>query len=925
MVFGDKHSESFFEFFCSKNFLALFLTFCRQPEFTPVKVQVIQTVAILVQNISNEASLFYILSNNYINELIVTNFDFRHEEMISQYISLLKTLSLKLNENTINFFFNERAEEEVDKFPLFTRSLKFYSHEEAMVRVAVRTISLNVFKIKHAAMIKFISSPVTFDYLSNLVGFARELCLQIQAQLDIASVKNEGLLPEFFDKFMDTLYYMQDIFDIGIDKINDFLSDAFISQLMLPVLLGGLINGESTKRGDGQLHSSLCLFLLGSIFEVFSHKPILNFMTMSLFQQEEPTFTVRSTYGYDSDRTESGSVSLDSSFASPEKHPTNEVNAPWLLIRCEQHLLVTQNFESFSIVGLGEGVLSIFKGFSKKDEAVIQSELYELLGESGFEFMSELLKNGDAISKITAGQLRSVSDADMKEFRSQFLKEREKDESEGRRSPAAVDGRKSPAALLPREKENDPEKEDGVTTPPRGHLASERIDGDDINVESVKFDDVVISPKSKSEKTTEESVYGQIAEVLDDDRRDSYSNIYLYSFHKALGKMKDDRMNLCSLVLLYKCLRCHDKIDYDVIEKASLVAAKKVKLNVSETIHEDGTPGEKLSSDVVVYPLDIVHRLLELMGGPAIRTATLRLCCAIITDLVSPIEGSKPVVFSEEHAKLINGLYQDATTKLLSHAETKGVAFIKLFTETYFWEDKDKLSATKVSDHIQCIIPVTQTDVHPANMDFRYPESDKQLTMLDIHRWLILRRFYHTVCKATDTTLPAAALGTFVLAEGERIELSDKTPYVPCQTAPDAQNPRGRRMFLVLGRSWLVLVATDEDSKMRGVACSVAPLLQVVAQVEPTAPRVLHLFVQSRNPVGSAHKKIPYIQQPGDRPQPPTWDVVVFFSSDTVAFQTKTIIDNNKSLHEQSRLSQLTTLFTASSPMPEISKGVVKS
>ena len=30
MVFGDKHSEHFFEFFCTKNFLALFLTFCRQ-------------------------------------------------------------------------------------------------------------------------------------------------------------------------------------------------------------------------------------------------------------------------------------------------------------------------------------------------------------------------------------------------------------------------------------------------------------------------------------------------------------------------------------------------------------------------------------------------------------------------------------------------------------------------------------------------------------------------------------------------------------------------------------------------------------------------------------------------------------------------------------------------------------------------------
>ncbi len=56
----------------------------------------------VLQNISSETSLFYILSNNYINEMIVHRFDFSDEELLAYYISFLKTLSLKLNEVCIS-------------------------------------------------------------------------------------------------------------------------------------------------------------------------------------------------------------------------------------------------------------------------------------------------------------------------------------------------------------------------------------------------------------------------------------------------------------------------------------------------------------------------------------------------------------------------------------------------------------------------------------------------------------------------------------------------------------------------------------------------------------------------------------------------------------------------------------------------------
>lgn len=49
----------------------------------------------------------YMLSNNHVNEVICHKFDFSDEEVMAYYISFLKTLSLRLNKHTINFFYNE--------------------------------------------------------------------------------------------------------------------------------------------------------------------------------------------------------------------------------------------------------------------------------------------------------------------------------------------------------------------------------------------------------------------------------------------------------------------------------------------------------------------------------------------------------------------------------------------------------------------------------------------------------------------------------------------------------------------------------------------------------------------------------------------------------------------------------------------------
>ena len=64
-----------------------------------------QTLSILIQNIRSQVAIFYLFSNNHVNDIVALRFDFDDDEVLGYYINLLKTISLKLNESTVQFFF----------------------------------------------------------------------------------------------------------------------------------------------------------------------------------------------------------------------------------------------------------------------------------------------------------------------------------------------------------------------------------------------------------------------------------------------------------------------------------------------------------------------------------------------------------------------------------------------------------------------------------------------------------------------------------------------------------------------------------------------------------------------------------------------------------------------------------------------------
>ena len=137
IIYGEQNSEQelIFDYFCEKNMLALLTDIMKFPgSDETVQIQILQTVAILVQNVRNETSLFYLLSNNYINEMIT--FDplptqgVMSDDLLSHLVSFLKTLSLRLDPRTVQFFIADspsrsRGGARESAFPLYDRVLRF--------------------------------------------------------------------------------------------------------------------------------------------------------------------------------------------------------------------------------------------------------------------------------------------------------------------------------------------------------------------------------------------------------------------------------------------------------------------------------------------------------------------------------------------------------------------------------------------------------------------------------------------------------------------------------------------------------------------------------------------------------------------------------------------------------------------------------
>ncbi|XP_033999546.1 protein CLEC16A isoform X1 [Trematomus bernacchii] len=288
LIWGDQNDSSVFDFFLEKNMFAFFLNILRQKSGRYVCVQLLQTLNILFENISHETSLYYLLSNNHVNSIIVHKFDFSDEEIMAYYISFLKTLSLKLNTHTVHFFYNEHTND----FALYTEAIKFFNHPESMVRIAVRTITLNVYKVSldNQHMLHYIRDKTAVPYFSNLVWFIGSHVIELDkcVQTD-EEHRNRGKLSDLVAEHLDHLHYLNDILIINCEFLNDVLTDHLLNRLFLPLYVYSLVIPETSE--ERKINPQVSLYLLSQVFLIIHYHPMVNALAEVILNGDLSVFT----------------------------------------------------------------------------------------------------------------------------------------------------------------------------------------------------------------------------------------------------------------------------------------------------------------------------------------------------------------------------------------------------------------------------------------------------------------------------------------------------------------------------------------------------------------------------------------------------------------------------------------------------------
>ncbi|XP_062225285.1 protein TRANSPARENT TESTA 9-like isoform X2 [Phragmites australis] len=287
MIYGDQHDPSFFEYFMEKQIMGEFARILRISKLSRVSLQLLQTMSIMIQNLRNDHSIYYIFSNEHINFLIMYPFDFQIDEMLSYYISFLRAISGKLNKNTISLLVKMKNDE-VTSFPLYVEALKFAFHEDSMIRVAIRTLTLNIYHVGDESVNRFVSCVPLSDYFSDMVQHFQKQCIDLDKLVARSSRNANSSLPmasveDAIVQIEDTLYYFSDIMSSGIPDLERFITENILQVLVFRLLLPSL-QRQST---DLSISVTTSMYLLCCILHIFKNKDMASTVAAALFHQPD--------------------------------------------------------------------------------------------------------------------------------------------------------------------------------------------------------------------------------------------------------------------------------------------------------------------------------------------------------------------------------------------------------------------------------------------------------------------------------------------------------------------------------------------------------------------------------------------------------------------------------------------------------------
>lgn len=221
----------------------------------------------------------YLLRNQFYKEILSHPFDFTDDEIIENYMSLIKGLAVNLPISQLKDYLIE------NHYALFTAAMMFFNYQEALVKTASRTVVLRVltgnsYTVHDEAVEKFIWES---GFFHNLISNVKESIMNIMRST-IGS-NNISKLEQQTSEFLDLLYHINDIFDLNRETVNIKLCDILLKVLVLPILACSIIE---EKPKNYHIPISIALYSLAHLIGIVKFPMFTNTLLELLFAKNLP-------------------------------------------------------------------------------------------------------------------------------------------------------------------------------------------------------------------------------------------------------------------------------------------------------------------------------------------------------------------------------------------------------------------------------------------------------------------------------------------------------------------------------------------------------------------------------------------------------------------------------------------------------------
>ena len=262
-------SQLIFDTFCDMDFMSILLKYSSF-DYYEINLEIITTFSFLMINIKSKTYLYYFFSKNLLNKIINKDYSKYDEEFLSYYVNFLKSLSLRLDEVSVNLFYIEKT----NNFPIIENVLKLYNHRDSMVRNVVRNIVLNILKINNPNIQDHFTELPSISYLANIACHLRDICIQINEEVSKKKITN---LQYLYDDLIDEATYIDDLLNLNLPKINYIIINCLFYYLILPIICGAI--SEKTNR----ITKKVALFLFIFFFINMKNEIFKNCLFSLLF------------------------------------------------------------------------------------------------------------------------------------------------------------------------------------------------------------------------------------------------------------------------------------------------------------------------------------------------------------------------------------------------------------------------------------------------------------------------------------------------------------------------------------------------------------------------------------------------------------------------------------------------------------------